>query len=165
MVVRKSAYQLLKQRGFRPVLSGARRGNLTVGEDVELCYALAMLGYRVWYDDKLKLSHFIPMERLTRSYVLRLVRKIFYGDAVMECYETVRLGQEVTPQEAYWRGLKVHGKGFLISAVKLVLLKLPWVVFEVQLLGLWHALVRRKALKQAFEQHYEEIRRLKREQG
>ena len=82
----------------------------------------------------------------------------------MECYEAVWRAEGASPRMTYWRGLSARGKGVLVSAVKLVLLKIPWVVFQVQLLGFWHALVRGKALQQAFEQHYEDIQRLRREQ-
>lgn len=75
MVVRKSGYERLKQGGFHPMLTGGRRGNLTPGEDVELCYALVLAGYRIWYDEELRLTHFMPSGRLTQNHLLELIRR------------------------------------------------------------------------------------------
>ena len=42
------------------------------GEDVELGDALQLAGYQLWYDDRLRLKHFMFKERLTWPYLLRI---------------------------------------------------------------------------------------------
>jgi glycosyltransferase involved in cell wall biosynthesis len=74
-VIRKSAYKKLKDAGFRGLLSDRKGTELSSGGDYELCYALALIGYEIWYSDKLKFKHFISKDRLTWEYCLRFIRE------------------------------------------------------------------------------------------
>lgn len=73
--VRKSAYNKLKEAGFKGLLSDRKGSELSSGGDHELCYALAVIGYDIWYSDKLKFKHFITKERLTWEYCLRFIQE------------------------------------------------------------------------------------------
>jgi glycosyltransferase involved in cell wall biosynthesis len=55
------------------VLSAAR------GEDSELCWALTVLGKRLIYDERLKLRHFIPRERLQIGYFRKRADGVDWG--------------------------------------------------------------------------------------
>ncbi|MBX0332350.1 glycosyltransferase family 2 protein [Pontibacter sp. HSC-14F20] len=72
-VIRKSAYETLLHAGFRPLLTDRVAGTLTAGGDYELCYAIAMAGYSIWYEDKLKFKHFMPTTRLNWDYFTRFI--------------------------------------------------------------------------------------------
>lgn len=72
LTVRKSAWFDLCSLDFSTHLSGRKAKNLSSGEDYELCYALRLAGWRLWYSDKLILRHFISAERLTLDYLSRL---------------------------------------------------------------------------------------------
>jgi glycosyltransferase involved in cell wall biosynthesis len=74
-VIRKSAYQKLLHVGFQSLLTDRKGNTLTSGGDYELCYALAILGYDIWYDDRLRFIHYITKERLTFEYYLRYARQ------------------------------------------------------------------------------------------
>jgi hypothetical protein len=50
---------------------------MSSGGDDELCYALRLLGYKIWYDERLYFKHFIPKDRLTWDYV----KRFFQGSA------------------------------------------------------------------------------------
>jgi glycosyltransferase involved in cell wall biosynthesis len=67
-VIRKSVWLLIKQNGFKHLLTG-REGR---GQDVEMCLAVRLAGYRIWYDKRLIFKHFIWSERLTWKYFLNL---------------------------------------------------------------------------------------------
>ena len=69
--VRQSAYQKLLGSGFKSLLTDRRGAELSSGGDYELCLALAILGYDIWYDERLRFTHFITRERLTWEYFIR----------------------------------------------------------------------------------------------
>jgi hypothetical protein len=72
MVVRRTAFLELLQTGFQFLTSDRRGSSLNSGGDAEICRELARLGYELYFDSRLRLQHWIPKERLTRSYALRL---------------------------------------------------------------------------------------------
>ncbi|NOT07450.1 MAG: glycosyltransferase family 2 protein [Gemmatimonadales bacterium] len=74
LVLRKSAYEELVRHGFQARLTGRTGGVLISGEDYELCYALRMAGWRLWYDPAMVLRHFMPSTRITWGYLQRLNR-------------------------------------------------------------------------------------------
>ena len=71
-VVRRSAWAHVHEAGFHSLLTGRHGNSLSSGEDNELCYAFALAGYRIWYDERLRFQHFIPRQRLSWEYVRRL---------------------------------------------------------------------------------------------
>ncbi|ALW87113.1 hypothetical protein AUC43_19755 [Hymenobacter sedentarius] len=78
MFVRMAVWEQLHEAGFQSLFSGRQGdGNLTAGEDDELCYAAQLLGYEVWYSSRLHLQHHIAAGRLTEAYRDRL----FYASA------------------------------------------------------------------------------------
>jgi len=102
MVLRKSAYEELRRLNFSFVLTGGQRGKLTVGEDTELCLALALCGHQIWYDDRLNLCHFIPQGRLTANYVLKLNRSIMRGGITATVYWAQLFHPEEASMSIYW---------------------------------------------------------------
>lgn len=72
-VIRKELYQYFINAGISNFLAG-RKGNedLTPGEDTEICKWCVLAGYKLWYDNRLIIKHFIPKERLTESYWKRM---------------------------------------------------------------------------------------------
>lgn len=72
MSVRKIAWDRLYADGFNPLLSGRKGKHLTSGEDYELCYALRLAGWHIWYSRDLLLRHYIPASRLSTEYLCRL---------------------------------------------------------------------------------------------
>lgn len=74
MVVRKSIWETIAGSGFKTGLSGRKGASLSAGEDSELSMLALMLGYRLWYTPALRLRHFIPADRLTWTYLVRLTK-------------------------------------------------------------------------------------------
>ncbi|TPG72258.1 glycosyltransferase [Hymenobacter nivis] len=79
-VIRRAAWEQVREAGFHSLLTGRYGNNLNSGEDNELCYVLALAGYRIWYDERLKFQHFIPAQRLNWNYV----RRLYKGNAASE---------------------------------------------------------------------------------
>ena len=70
--LRQSAIQKLQLRGFR-FLSTDRQGkHLSGGGDNELCFALLMAGWQLWYEESLTLHHNMTAPRLNWQYLRRL---------------------------------------------------------------------------------------------
>jgi glycosyltransferase involved in cell wall biosynthesis len=57
---------------YLPIMIGRTgSGSVASGDDNELCWAVSLLGKSVFYDERLKLKHYIPSERLKIEYLLR----------------------------------------------------------------------------------------------
>lgn len=74
MSIRKRAWQQLMDAGFDFVLVGREGGKLTAGEDSELCLAMALADWKLWYEPELCMRHFIPSSRLTWDHLRKLYR-------------------------------------------------------------------------------------------
>ncbi len=73
MVLRKQAWMEVSEQDFSSLLTEVR-GNKPSGEDNEMCYALTLGGYRIWYDEGLRFRHLIPAQRLTWQYLRNTYR-------------------------------------------------------------------------------------------
>jgi hypothetical protein len=69
LTVRKAAWEQLVSSGFEFLLMDRCGGDLRSGGDAELCLALRLAGWTLWYDPRLSLRHFIPGERLSWEHV------------------------------------------------------------------------------------------------
>lgn len=90
-IVRKSAYEKLKQVGFTSLLTDRKGSDLSSGGDHELCYALSIMGYAIWYDERLKFKHFITRERLTWEYFIRYAQESTGCFDVLTSYKMIAL--------------------------------------------------------------------------
>jgi len=87
LCLRRSAWERLQQEGFDFLLSGRRGSTLTAGEDAELCCALRLNGWRLWYEPQLKMKHFLPAARLQWNYLRRVSRGFGAATASLDYYE------------------------------------------------------------------------------
>jgi len=78
LTVRKSAWDELTASGFRFLLTDRSGGDLHSGGDAELCLALRLAGWILWYEPRLRLRHFIPSSRLRWEHV----KQVNYGFGV-----------------------------------------------------------------------------------
>ncbi|MEM9227485.1 MAG: glycosyltransferase [Verrucomicrobiota bacterium] len=69
---RKAAWEDLLAAGYEGVLSDRKGKSLSSGGDVETCAALRLAGWKIWYEPRLLIEHFIPAERLNWDYLSRL---------------------------------------------------------------------------------------------
>jgi len=71
-IIRKSAWEKLRQHGFQFTTSAKRGQVLSGGEDLELCHVMQLAGYDLWYEDKLTFIHYMYQERLNWDYLVKL---------------------------------------------------------------------------------------------
>jgi glycosyltransferase involved in cell wall biosynthesis len=88
-VIRKSAYNIIREAGFRSLLTDRLGKELSSGGDYELCYALVMAGYDIWYDERLTFKHYIPKDRFTREYYLKYLKESSKCFEVLEPYKII----------------------------------------------------------------------------
>jgi glycosyltransferase involved in cell wall biosynthesis len=77
----------LNKIGFTSVLSDRKGDSLSSGGDVELCFAVQLLGYQLYYSNELHFKHFIEKHRLNRSYYLKLKKGISDSFPLLTSYE------------------------------------------------------------------------------
>ena len=71
--IRRIALEDLYKAGFQSLLSDRTGKSLAAGGDLEICAALRLMKWQLWYEPELRLNHFLPAKRLTWSYLRRLV--------------------------------------------------------------------------------------------
>jgi glycosyltransferase involved in cell wall biosynthesis len=89
VVRRKLLVELYDTPGF-PLLIGRRASALTCGEDLEICLGVCLLGYRLWYDERLTLRHIVPAERLSATYIRGLTEGFKAAHPVLSRYAELR---------------------------------------------------------------------------
>ncbi len=86
MVLNKAHWLQLKRIGFEHLLS-CRKGNaLSSGGDTEYCYALRLLGYKIWYDERLYFKHYMTKGRMHLAYLSRLRKAMSSSNFVLWSY-------------------------------------------------------------------------------
>ncbi len=72
MVGRKKVFDRLESAGFEPILTGRVGGSLVAGEDIEMCKAAALAGFKTFEDSRLVFKHLLNPARLNVETVNRL---------------------------------------------------------------------------------------------
>jgi glycosyltransferase involved in cell wall biosynthesis len=117
MVLRKKAYQLLLNSGFKPILTGGLGAKRSAGEDTELCLAIRLLGYQIIYDPSLNFRHFMPVRRMKWRTLIEIARangaaSIFYSPYR---YHYARQKGEVYKVHTHWKAELLTNLKFLLN--------------------------------------------------
>jgi glycosyltransferase involved in cell wall biosynthesis len=96
LCLRKSAWKNLVRNGFCFLLSDRMGQALSAGADAELCYALRLTGWRLWYEPRLSMSHFLPGRRLQWKYLRHIKRGFGAATAILDSYEQAVRGKPTT---------------------------------------------------------------------
>jgi len=161
LVLRKSAYLRLRSLNFKFLLSGRCGDKLTSGEDTELCHALALIGYQIWYDERLVLTHFIPASRLQTDYLRGLNKQIRAAGLVLALYEMALSHAEASPAAAYLNGVWKSGFWALKACAKIFIRGQSPMLAELEFSNLMFKLGNFGHFLRLFGTHYREIARLK----
>jgi len=86
MAIRKSVIQSPAYQELPNILSDREGKNLTAGGDSELCFKARLLGYKIAYWDRLKLKHYIPVERLNWEYFKKLNKGFAHSFVPLDLY-------------------------------------------------------------------------------
>lgn len=112
VVIRREAFQKMEKANFKFLLSDRKGNQLSSGGDYELCYAIGLTGYIVWYEKRLTFRHFITSERLTPEYTSRFVRESAPAIDILDVYRYYLQQDNPLRVNFYFRQLKLfayHG--------------------------------------------------------
>ena len=90
LTIRKCAWKKLVADGFRFHLHDRRGLALTSGGDAELCLALRLAGWKLWYEPAMRMKHFIPASRMEWTYLKGIAQGFGTAAVVLNAYATVR---------------------------------------------------------------------------
>lgn len=85
----KEALEKIDHLDFNMVLSDRKGKELASGGDVELCFLAQLLGYKLWFDERLIFKHYIASNRLTWSYYLNLKKGIASSFPLLNSYKAL----------------------------------------------------------------------------
>ena len=86
LIVRKSALRSLFDNDFWFFLEGRKGNRILSGEDSEMCFAIRIANWKLWYEPGLKLKHYLPRRRLTLEHLRRLMKSFGMSIVVFEFY-------------------------------------------------------------------------------
>jgi cellulose synthase/poly-beta-1,6-N-acetylglucosamine synthase-like glycosyltransferase len=84
--VRKQAWRQLREQGFRNELSCRCGTQLTSGSDGELCRAMRLAGWKLYYDPRLRIQHYMPSGRLNWPYLRQLQNGLGVASVTIDAY-------------------------------------------------------------------------------
>jgi glycosyltransferase involved in cell wall biosynthesis len=85
-VLRKNLLMNFFELGLVSLLSGRKAKELSSGDDTEICQWFIMSGYKLYYDERLRLRHFIPEVRLTQDYFKKMLKGHETAQKVLNVY-------------------------------------------------------------------------------
>ena len=85
-VLRKNILMNCYKLGLVSLLSGRKANELSSGDDTEICQWFIMSGYKLYYDERLKLRHFIPEARLKQDYFKKMLKGHETAQKVLNIY-------------------------------------------------------------------------------
>jgi glycosyltransferase involved in cell wall biosynthesis len=121
-VINAAAYQALTRAGFERIITFANCPEIARGEDIELCLAIKLAGYKIWYDDQLIFQHYITREKLEWDYVTRLVKEGGAMSAIVGIYKAAIKQKKGAEGSFIWLRKLVR------QLTKLEMIKLWWYV-------------------------------------
>lgn len=89
LFVNKKPLLMLFNTGFETIMSDRKGQSLSSGGDVEWCYLLQIMGFRLFYAKELIFHHKIQKERLEWAYYEKLKFGIASGVAFLEPYQSI----------------------------------------------------------------------------
>lgn len=87
LCIRREAWRDLANRGFAFRLSDRMGSNTSTGGDLELCFALKLAQWGLWYDERLYFRHFIQAYKLEWGYYRNLKRGWGRATVALDAYE------------------------------------------------------------------------------
>jgi glycosyltransferase involved in cell wall biosynthesis len=86
LCIRKQAWMQLIRGGFRSLLTDRVGGRLSGGGDTELTLALCHAGWKISMERRLRVQHFMPVQRLRWEYLRRLHRGYEASQVLLDAY-------------------------------------------------------------------------------
>jgi glycosyltransferase involved in cell wall biosynthesis len=103
LTVRRTAWEGLVGQGFEPRLAD-RRGSSSFGSggDSEICFALRLAGWRLWFEPRLRLRHHLLAHRLRWGYLRRMFRGVGASSVGFDPYRRAFEGAPMDGRRRAW---------------------------------------------------------------
>ncbi len=118
MMIRKSHWIALNKLGFVPLLTCRKGDTLSSGGDTEYSYVLRLLGYKMWYDERLYFKHFMPEGRLSLQYISSIRKAMSESNFAVSVYVDELENRKVLQKTFFKRFLKMVRKDFMNNVKK-----------------------------------------------
>ena len=109
-IYRKSIFLSLLESGWQQITIGRTGNSLISGEDVEICFMIFLMGYKIHTDDRLTFKHFVPSKRQSSAYLQNLSFWLSYSYVFLRSYVLIINNEQ--------RGLKNVYKEWLANNLK-----------------------------------------------
>ncbi len=103
LITRRQLFLQVFDERYPSLLNGRHGSSLSTGDDFEYCKRLLLWGYTLYYEQHLKIHHFIPQERLTVNYRDRLMAGILASRTVLSEYDKALILQRRNQHKNKWR--------------------------------------------------------------
>lgn len=114
---RKQIWTELQRKGFSTLTIGRQGKKLSGGEDTELCYAIRLLGFSLFYSDDLVLKHYMPEARLNLDYMKKMYMGFGAANVRLNLYR-VFLSPDVFRLYSWWYEFLVALKNIMKCLLK-----------------------------------------------
>ncbi|QTY27709.1 glycosyltransferase [Flavobacterium sp. CS20] len=118
MVIKKSHWVYLNKLGFKPLLTCRKGNTLASGGDTEYSYVLRLLGYKMWFDERLYFKHFMTKGRLNLNYVSRIRKAMSESNFVVSAYVDKLNNQKQTSKRFKRKFLSLVKHKFIKNVAK-----------------------------------------------
>jgi glycosyltransferase involved in cell wall biosynthesis len=115
MVLRKMIYTKILELNISSVLPGRSGTSLSSGEDSEISKWALLLGYKLWFSELLQLKHFIPKERVSLSYLEKLISGNKISDYWLDKYNIL-----IQIKKSNYTSGRLLTKGFVLLLSSLI---------------------------------------------
>jgi glycosyltransferase involved in cell wall biosynthesis len=119
LITRKSLFLKIFTNEYPSLLNGRDGKKLSTGDDFEYCKRLLLWDYKLYYDENLKLQHFIPKERLTIEYRDKLMQGIKEAGKILMEYDLAIHIYKKNKNKNRWRLLLLSPFRILFSKLGL----------------------------------------------
>jgi glycosyltransferase involved in cell wall biosynthesis len=107
LTMRREALAQLFDGGFCSALEDRSGQTLSSGGDSELCLAMRLAGWRLYYEPEMRFKHFIPEERLAWNYLRRLHRGFGRSKPVLGVYGKAHLAERRARNRWAWQAMRL----------------------------------------------------------
>ncbi len=111
--VRKSNLLDLYKKNYPAIQSGRLVNELRGGgEDSELCFCFILCGFRLFYNENIRFSHFMPSSRMTEKGLKRIQTSLGRDEVVLSIYRSI-FNPMYNPKNKWWLEFLAYFKHYL----------------------------------------------------
>jgi glycosyltransferase involved in cell wall biosynthesis len=156
MGIKKDIFIRLIKSGFNFWLSGRNGTKLGSGDDYELCLAIPLLGYKLYYDDNMTFYHYMPAIRLKWDYLVNMIHGFGRASPVLQIYQAEVFNYKrinLFKSYNYYMSVMVSFYRLLLTSFKILPLAFSDKTGEVKYYSLIYSLHSFKAKLASFKMH------------